>query len=234
MGGHYKAPRRGRARVHPLSLAAALVPAQRTGVSGPNSLRGPKRDRATRRKISWKRVLLWLAIAVAGWLLLSLVLFMVSAEFEQDQVSDQAKNQLDGSGPLPFVGEHRAGHRVGRPPQGTHEGGANVVGQPSRADTLLLIRTGGGDSSRLSIPRDTVVPIPGHGPDKINAAYAIGGPALDHHHAQALPRDRRSTTSSRSTSSTSPSSSTRSAASPTFRHSFAPRSAAAARTAARR
>lgn len=146
--------------------------------SGPNSLRGPKRDRTTRRKITWKRVLLWLAIAVASWLLLSLILFMVSAEFEQDQVSDQAKNQLDGSGPLPFSANTVLVIGSDARPPGTHEGGANVVGQPSRADTLLLIRTGGGDSSRLSIPRDTVVPIPGHGPDKVNAAYAIGGPAL--------------------------------------------------------
>jgi LCP family protein required for cell wall assembly len=37
---------------------------------------------------------------------------------------------------------------------------------------------GGGHSARLSIPRDTVVDIPGHGRDKINAAYASGGPAL--------------------------------------------------------
>src|SRR5205807_432626 len=48
----------------------------------------------------------------------------------------------------------------------------------SRSDTLMLIRTGGFKSARLSIPRDTVVNIPGHGEDKINAAYAIGGPAL--------------------------------------------------------
>ena len=33
-------------------------------------------------------------------------------------------------------------------------------------------------NASLSIPRDTVVDIPGHGQDKINAAYAIGGPAL--------------------------------------------------------
>src|SRR3712207_68291 len=40
------------------------------------------------------------------------------------------------------------------------------------------MRVGGGRSARLSIPRDTVVDIPGHGRDKINAAYAYGGPAL--------------------------------------------------------
>jgi LCP family protein required for cell wall assembly len=146
--------------------------------SGPDSLRGPKRDRATRRKITWKRVLLWVGIAVGAWLLLSLVLFLVSAQFEQSQVSDQAKNQLDGGGPLPFSANTVLVIGSDARPPGTHEGGANIVGQPSRADTLLLIRTGGGDSSRLSIPRDTIVPIPGHGLDKVNAAYAIGGPAL--------------------------------------------------------
>ena len=42
----------------------------------------------------------------------------------------------------------------------------------------MLWRVGGGVSRRLSIPRDTLVPIPGHGTNKINAAYAFGGPAL--------------------------------------------------------
>jgi LCP family protein required for cell wall assembly len=146
--------------------------------SGPDSLRGPKRERAARAKITWKRVLAWLGIALAGWLLLSFILFLVSAQFEQSQVSDQAKNQLDDGGPLPFSANTVLVIGSDARPPGTHEGGANVVGQPSRADTLLLIRTGGGDSARLSIPRDTVVDIPGHGPDKVNAAYAIGGPAL--------------------------------------------------------
>jgi LCP family protein required for cell wall assembly len=50
----------------------------------------------------------------------------------------------------------------------------------SRADSILLIRT---DPSRqqiaeLSIPRDLRTEIAGHGADKINAAYAFGGPPL--------------------------------------------------------
>ena len=40
------------------------------------------------------------------------------------------------------------------------------------------MRVGGGHSAKLSIPRDTVVDIPGYGRNKINAAYALGGPAL--------------------------------------------------------
>jgi len=51
-------------------------------------------------------------------------------------------------------------------------------GGPSRADSIMLLRIGGGANASLSIPRDTVVDIPGHGTDKINAAYAFGGPAL--------------------------------------------------------
>lgn len=53
-------------------------------------------------------------------------------------------------------------------------------GDTGRADSLILMRF---DIKRrawsmLSIPRDLRVPIPGHGEDKINAAYAYGGPAL--------------------------------------------------------
>ena len=40
------------------------------------------------------------------------------------------------------------------------------------------MRVGGGANATLSIPRDTVVDIPGHGRNKINAAYALGGPSL--------------------------------------------------------
>jgi LCP family protein required for cell wall assembly len=63
-------------------------------------------------------------------------------------------------------------------PAGTHEGGANTHDAGSRSDTIMLWRIGGGVSRRLSIPRDTLADIPGHGTTKINAAYALGGPAL--------------------------------------------------------
>jgi LCP family protein required for cell wall assembly len=61
-------------------------------------------------------------------------------------------------------------------PKGSKEPGAFSSGV--RSDTIMLWRIGGGVSRRLSIPRDTVANIPGHGVSKINAAYAFGGPAL--------------------------------------------------------
>jgi LCP family protein required for cell wall assembly len=51
---------------------------------------------------------------------------------------------------------------------------------PVRSDTIILLRLdpNKGATAVMSIPRDLKVPIPGHGSDKINAAYAIGGPSL--------------------------------------------------------
>jgi LCP family protein required for cell wall assembly len=55
-------------------------------------------------------------------------------------------------------------------------GGVGDVGQ--RTDTIMLLHTGDGPSLLLSIPRDSIVPIPGHGTTKINAAFAYGGAPL--------------------------------------------------------
>ena len=43
---------------------------------------------------------------------------------------------------------------------------------------LLHVPDGGGPTVLVSIPRDSYVSIPGHGKNKINAAYAFGGPQL--------------------------------------------------------
>lgn len=51
--------------------------------------------------------------------------------------------------------------------------------EASRADTIMVAAAGGGEGSgMLSVPRDTLVEIPGEGEDKVNAAFAYGGPEL--------------------------------------------------------
>ena len=55
-------------------------------------------------------------------------------------------------------------------------GTGNAEGQ--RTDTIMLLHTGDGPNLLLSIPRDSLVEIPGHGTKKINAAFALGGPRL--------------------------------------------------------
>jgi LCP family protein required for cell wall assembly len=49
-----------------------------------------------------------------------------------------------------------------------------------RTDTIILVHvpSGGGQPAMISLPRDSYLPIPGHGHNKINAAYSLGGPKL--------------------------------------------------------
>lgn len=49
-----------------------------------------------------------------------------------------------------------------------------------RSDTLMLVHLGPGERTAytVSIPRDSWVPVPGHGSAKINAAFSWGGPPL--------------------------------------------------------
>jgi LCP family protein required for cell wall assembly len=56
-------------------------------------------------------------------------------------------------------------------------GTGGEVGQ--RTDTIMLLHTGDGPNLLMSIPRDSIVSIPGHGDsEKVNAAFAYGGPKL--------------------------------------------------------
>jgi LCP family protein required for cell wall assembly len=141
--------------------------------------RAPKRRRrGPRPRISPWRVVRWLVVALVAWLAISLVLFLVSAQVQSAKVSDAADSELGGAGyPLTSPNTILVLGSDART-KGSKEPGAQKIGQPSRSDSILLLRIGGGHNATLSIPRDTVVNIPGSGQNKINAAYAIGGPAL--------------------------------------------------------
>jgi LCP family protein required for cell wall assembly len=130
-----------------------------------------------RGPITGRRVLKWLAVALAGWLLVSLLLFLVSAQIEQGKIDELTEEALD-PGPFPLTGATNVlvlGSDTR--PKGTKEAGADTTGT-GRSDSILLLRVGGGANSRMSIARDTLVDIPGRGRQKINAAYAIGGAPL--------------------------------------------------------
>jgi LCP family protein required for cell wall assembly len=140
-----------------------------------------------------RRVLKWLALAALGWVLLSFLAFAVSAQLQAFKLSGEAKSALHGN---PFLLPRAQTILVlgtdARSPTTKEPGAAPSqrcfeqqahgdaphspcsVGQ-FRADTLMLIRAGGGTFRKLSIPRDSYAQIPGQSPQKINAAYAFGG-----------------------------------------------------------
>jgi LCP family protein required for cell wall assembly len=121
-----------------------------------------------------------LVTLVAAWLGVSIVLFVISS-FTATGVPASAVAALDGGGTPPFSATTILVLGTdGRPPGSKEPGAASdsESGGPVRSDTMMLIRTGGGHTSRLSVPRDTLVDLPGYGYQKINAAYFYGGAAL--------------------------------------------------------
>jgi LCP family protein required for cell wall assembly len=57
--------------------------------------------------------------------------------------------------------------------------GDKKLGLKPRSDTIILVRVDPDKGvALLSIPRDLKVTVPGHGVDKINVAYTLGGPKL--------------------------------------------------------
>ena len=157
---------------------------------------GPKVDDLppTAPKSLARQVLKWVAIAAGAWVLISFVAFAVSAQIQKWKLADGAKQALGGN---PFllvdpqtilvIGTDARQASSQEPGAETRRrcvdqqarGEVPHGGCPGfRADTLMLVRAGGGTFRKLSIPRDSFAEIPGNAAQKINAAYAFGGAKL--------------------------------------------------------
>jgi LCP family protein required for cell wall assembly len=150
----------------------------------------PSPPRVPGRKPWWR----WIVIALGGWLLLSIVVFAISAQIQKSKLADSAKQELGGNPFLAFDPQTILVIGTDAREPGTLDGsetsdecleqGANGEAPGDgcagfRADTLMLVRAGGGDFQKLSIPRDSFAEIPGQSAQKINAAYAFGGAGLE-------------------------------------------------------
>jgi LCP family protein required for cell wall assembly len=169
-------------RARPRGLKSLLRGEEETGL--PRELRpapGPGGPRTWRERITPKRVILGLVGLIVFWLLLSLVLFMISSS-QQQTLPKAALAELSGGGNMVTSTDTvlilGTDNRPTSGP-GSKEPGANHNPNDANSDTIMLWRVGAGTSRRLSIPRDTAAEIPGHGMGKINAGYALGGPALE-------------------------------------------------------
>ncbi|HYF74362.1 MAG TPA: LCP family protein [Nocardioides sp.] len=121
----------------------------------------------------------WLRIVLA--LLLLWVVYLVAVPLWAWSKVDKVDFEPSGNRPddqpgttyLLVGSDSRAGLS---PEERKRLGTGNAEGQ--RTDTIMLLHTGDGPNLLMSVPRDSLVEVPGHGTTKINAAFAYGGPKL--------------------------------------------------------
>ena len=116
------------------------------------------------------------------WVVLAWLVFLVAVPFWAWTRVDQVDATPDGERPgeqdgttYLLVGSDSRADLTEEEREENNTGGD--VGQ--RTDTIMLLHTGSGPNLLMSIPRDSLVSIPGYGDEqKVNAAYAYGGPEL--------------------------------------------------------
>ena len=115
------------------------------------------------------------------WLVLAFVLYLISLA----AVFLLAVNRIDALPATPAVTSSGmnvlivgSDSRAGLTEEQRNQLSTGLV-EGDRTDTIMLLHIPTfGSPTLVSIPRDSWVSIPGHGEDKINAAYALGGPQL--------------------------------------------------------
>jgi LCP family protein required for cell wall assembly len=160
------------------------------GDQPPARRRGPFRRRAglpRRPRFHPIRIAKYVVGFVIFWVLLSLVLFCISASQDAGNLPGGSATEAALSSSGPMLLSPSTVLILGldnRPTSGysSKEGGLTASEQSeadANTDSIMLWRIGGGISRRLSIPRDTLVDLPGKcGEQKINAAWSCGGPKL--------------------------------------------------------
>jgi polyisoprenyl-teichoic acid--peptidoglycan teichoic acid transferase len=137
--------------------------------------KGPKPARKPRR---WRRRMLWLLIGVIllflVWAVLGYLAFRSGIKDANKRLDPLAARALTPQKGLLL--SNASNILV----LGADAGSRSRRGTQGRSDTIILIRTDPDNHkiALLSIPRDLRVEIPRHGTQKINAAYAFGGPTL--------------------------------------------------------
>jgi len=133
-----------------------------------------------RRWLRPRRIAAALAILVALVVVATagLYFYLNSQLNRQDILTSYAGRPVPGSGTNWLIAGSDSRQGLTKAQERKYKTGFDISGQ--RSDTILILHipSGGGKPLLISIPRDSYVDIPGHGYNKINAAYAFGGPQL--------------------------------------------------------
>jgi LCP family protein required for cell wall assembly len=168
-------------RVYKSGRGGARLPrlgGRRTGALGrpPGAAKPPRQPKSTRRRVLQVLAIVFcLFVAwLAAWILAGYFSFQDGVDAANSRLPAAAKRALTPQSGLLFD----------TPTTilllGTDHADIAARQSSHRSDSIMLLRTDPGNDRiyYLSVPRDLYVPIPGHGSDRINAAYQDGGPAL--------------------------------------------------------
>lgn len=142
------------------------------GRGAPPSYAAPRRSRWSRPRTYVRLVLLVLVL----WLVY-LVAVPVVAWNRVDKVAFEPSGERPGDQPGTTYLLVGSDSRAGLSPEERkklHTGDA----ASELTDTIMLLHTGDGPTTLVSIPRDSPLQIPGFGVSKVNSAYAKGGTPL--------------------------------------------------------
>jgi LCP family protein required for cell wall assembly len=133
-----------------------------------------------RRWLRPRRILAVLAIAVSVVLILVVgtYFFLDSKLHRQDVLVSYAGRPAASAGQNWLIAGSDSRQGLSRKEERKLATGFDVSGQRSDTIMILHIPSNGGPPVLVSLPRDSWVPIPGFGDNKINAAYSLGGPEL--------------------------------------------------------
>lgn len=133
-------------------------------------------DEPPRRRKRKKRPLRWVLAFFVAWLLFLVIVPLWSW-------SDITRVDAEPDGDRP--GDHGGTTYLmigtdSRSDLSEEEQERLATGNPdvNLADTIMIMHVGSGPTTLVSLPRDSLVEIPGHGVAKINGAYSRGGPEL--------------------------------------------------------
>ncbi|WP_405142724.1 LCP family protein [Sphaerisporangium sp. NBC_01403] len=172
----YGKPRSGQAPVRPLPGAEAPEthpaggPRRKDGADEPK-VRGPRRTGRLVVRILVIVLVLLLVLGLVGFFWINSRINSVESLTDYDG----RPAATPGEDWLLVGSDSRAGLSAA---QRKKLATGRAVGK--RTDTMMLLHipSGGDKPTLVSLPRDSYVPIDGHGSDKLNAAYAFGGPKL--------------------------------------------------------
>jgi LCP family protein required for cell wall assembly len=168
-GGGYRADSAWPSQPPTRSVPGGPLPRPGTGTGGPR--------RGWRRWVRPKRILLIVAALVVLLIVASVGLYF-DLNSKLTRIPALVPTSLNSAGTNWLIAGSDSRGGLTTAQENELALGHDITG--GRSDTIMILHvpSNGDRPTLVSIPRDSYVPIPGYGYNKINAAYSLGGPKL--------------------------------------------------------